>query len=220
MVFTIPHLYVFDAKIIGGLLLIVAAVHAFHVMRRLGRQESEIITFFSPKGGCTNAIVAELAAARSEILVQAYSFTCPDISKALIAAASRRVKVTVLLDRSNEEETYSELGDLQQHGVEVLIDACHAIAHNKVMVIDQKTVITGSFNFTRQAENQNAENLLILRHHHDLAVLYRANFHTHRLHCNPPGKAPVTNTQTRADQGHSKSPTPTTHLNDRAHRAA
>jgi phosphatidylserine/phosphatidylglycerophosphate/cardiolipin synthase-like enzyme len=186
----------------------------------VSRQDAEIVTHFSPKGGCAAAIVSELATARSEVLVQAYSFTCPDISKALVDAAARRVKVIVLLDRSNEEETYSELGDLQHHGIEVLIDACHAIAHNKVMVIDQKTVITGSFNFTRQAENNNAENLLILRCHHDLAVLYRANFNVHRLHCQAPGKAPSTSTNSRTDQGHTGGKSSSTHMHDNAHRAA
>jgi phosphatidylserine/phosphatidylglycerophosphate/cardiolipin synthase-like enzyme len=220
MSITIPHLWIPDAKVVGGLLLVVAVIHFLHVVRRLGRQDSEIVTHFSPKGGCMNAIVAELSTARSEVLVQAYSFTCPDIAKALIDAAARRVKVVVLLDRSNEEESYSGLGDLQQHGIEVWIDACHAIAHNKVMVIDQRTVITGSFNFTRQAENNNAENLLILRHHHDLAVLYRANFHVHKEHCQAPGKAAATDSQTRTDQGHTGGKASNTHVQDRAHRAA
>jgi phosphatidylserine/phosphatidylglycerophosphate/cardiolipin synthase-like enzyme len=220
MSITIPHLSIFDAKIIGGLLLAMAVIHAWHVVRRLGRQDAEIVTHFSPKGGCTNAIVSELATARSEILVQAYSFSCPDIAKALVDAAARRVKVIVLLDRSNEAETYSELGDLEHHGVEVWIDACHAIAHNKVMVIDQRTVITGSFNFTRQAENQNAENLLILRHHHDLAVVYRANFLNHKGHCQPPGKAPIPEANTRTDRGHDGGKSTSTHFRDHSRKAA
>ncbi|HEV3438501.1 MAG TPA: phospholipase D family protein [Gemmata sp.] len=202
-----PQLDVFDAKVMGGLLLAIAAIHAVVVLRRWASHEAAIITHFSPKGGCAAAIVAELAIARSEILVQAYSFTCPDIANALIAAAARRVKVVILLDRSNEAETYSELGDLLRHGLEVWIDACHAIAHNKVMVIDGRTIITGSFNFTRQADHENAENLLILRDHRDLALIYRANFHVHREHCHAPGKAP--NTSTRTDGGHHPASTPT-----------
>lgn len=186
-----------DPKILlGAVLLGAAAIHAVSVLWRWSRHEAAIVTRFSPKGGCVEAIVAELALARSEVFVQAYSFSCPDIAKALIAAAARRVKVIVLLDRSNEAETYSALGDLVQHGVEVLIDACHAIAHNKVMVIDRRTVVTGSFNFTRQAEHENAENLLILRHHKELAELYRANFQVHLTHCHPPGGA------VRHDPGH------------------
>jgi phosphatidylserine/phosphatidylglycerophosphate/cardiolipin synthase-like enzyme len=144
---------------------------------------------FSPRGGCTQAIVAELTAARREILVQAYSFTSSEIAAALIAAAGRGVRVAVLLDKSNEAETRSELGDLTTHGIDVRIDPCHAIAHNKVMVIDGRTVLTGSFNFTHQAEHENAENLLVLRDHFDLATLYRDNFHSHADHCVAPGAA-------------------------------
>jgi phosphatidylserine/phosphatidylglycerophosphate/cardiolipin synthase-like enzyme len=211
---------VLHPRMIGALLLSAAVIHAINVFRRWQRREVEILTHFSPKGGCMNAIVAELATAQSEILVQAYSFTCPDIAGALVAAARRRVKVVVLLDRSNEQESYSEFGDLEKNGIQVWIDSEHAIAHNKVMVIDRRTVITGSFNFTRQAENNNAENLLILREHHDLAVLYRANFLVHHEHCHPPGKGPDPGTQTRTDRGHSKGTTSSVHVNEPARRAA
>ena len=81
----------------------------------------------------------------------------------------------VVLDRSNELESHTELGDLRAHGIDVKIDASHAIAHDKVVVIDGHTVLTGSFNFTRQAERENAENLLVLRNHRVQAALYRAN---------------------------------------------
>jgi phosphatidylserine/phosphatidylglycerophosphate/cardiolipin synthase-like enzyme len=62
------------------------------------------------------------------------------------------------------------------------IDAEHAIAHNKLILIDYDTVITGSFNFTKAAEERNAENLLILRGDADLAAKYRANFELHLSH--------------------------------------
>jgi phosphatidylserine/phosphatidylglycerophosphate/cardiolipin synthase-like enzyme len=206
----IPSWDSIDPKLLGCLVLLVAAIHALLVLRHhLSGSKAMIVTHFSPKGGCTAAIVAELTAARREILVQAYSFTCPEIAKALIEASARRVRVMILLDRSNEAETYSELGELKQHGLEVWIDSCHAIAHNKVMVIDRRTVITGSFNFTRQAEHENAENLLILRHQHELAERYRANFHHHREHCHAPGKPPPTSE--RSDRGHPGGTSSTPH---------
>jgi phosphatidylserine/phosphatidylglycerophosphate/cardiolipin synthase-like enzyme len=220
MEFTITLPDFLDPKNFAYALLFVAAAHALYVFRRMGRKDATISTHFSPKGGCTGAIVAELASARREILVQAYSFSCPDIANALIAASSRRVKVIVLLDHSNELETYSELGELEQHGLEVWIDAQHAIAHNKIMIIDGRTVITGSFNFTRQAEHSNAENLLIIRDHRDLAELYRTNFHSHRGHCQAPGKGPKDDSRIRADQGHKGGTSSGTHLHDHAHRAA
>ena len=66
-------------------------------------------------------------------------------------------------------------------GIPVKIDAKHAIAHNKVMVIDDQTVITGSFNFTKAAEEQNAENLLVI-YDKVLAAKYVGNWQTHAEH--------------------------------------
>ncbi len=65
-----------------------------------------------------------------------------------------------------------------------LIDDKHAIAHNKVMVIDGQTVITGSFNFTRAAEENNAENMLIIRSR-ELAYTYGATWQRHAEHSSP-----------------------------------
>ena len=55
--------------------------------------------FFSPKGGCTKAIVREIGSAKSEILVQAYSFTSVSIAKALIEAKKRGLKIEAVLDK-------------------------------------------------------------------------------------------------------------------------
>lgn len=114
----------------------------------------EIAVYFSPKGGCTDAIVKEIAAAKTELKVQAYSFTSTPIAQAIAQAKDRGVKVTVVLDDSQRTEKYTGATYLQNQQVPVLIDAEHAIAHNKVMIIDGATVITGSFNFTRQPRNR------------------------------------------------------------------
>jgi phosphatidylserine/phosphatidylglycerophosphate/cardiolipin synthase-like enzyme len=65
--------------------------------------------------------------------------------------------------------------------VPTFIDAKHAIAHNKIMIIDKATVITGSFNFTKAAEEKNAENLLIITSK-ELAKIYLDNWQKHREH--------------------------------------
>jgi len=66
-------------------------------------------------------------------------------------------------------------------GVTTYIDSQHAIAHNKIMIIDKETVITGSFNFTKAAEEKNAENLLILKNK-KLAEIYIKNWYKHKDH--------------------------------------
>ncbi|MEI8376669.1 MAG: phospholipase D-like domain-containing protein [Planctomycetota bacterium] len=66
----------------------------------------------------------------------------------------------------------------------MLIDGKHPIAHNKIMIIDGETVITGLFNFTNQAEEHNAENLLVI-HDCGMAERYLANWHDHEAHSEP-----------------------------------
>ena len=145
---------------------------------------ADIQVYFSPDGGCTEAIVRELGKAKSTVLVQAYSFTSAPIAKALVDAEKRGVKIQVILDKRERREKYTEADFLLHAGVPTWIDAKHAIAHNKVMVIDGETVITGSFNFTKAAEEHNAENLLIL-HDKALAAKYAANWQDHATHSKP-----------------------------------
>jgi phosphatidylserine/phosphatidylglycerophosphate/cardiolipin synthase-like enzyme len=140
--------------------------------------------YFSPKGGCTEAIVKNLDQAERYVLVQAYSFTSNPIAEALVNAHKRGVKVKVLLDKSQKHGKGSKLGLLVDAGIPVSIDTKHSIAHNKVMIIDGVTVMTGSFNFTNAAEDKNAENLLVV-HDKALAKQYRDNWNKHQNHSEP-----------------------------------
>lgn len=139
--------------------------------------------YFSPKGGCTQAVIQELSKAKHTVYVQAYSFTSAPIADALIAAQQRNVVVWVILDKSDVLDTHCVLSKLVNTNVPVWIDSKHPIAHNKVIIVDGRTVITGSFNFTVQAES-NAENLLIIRST-VLAKSYYANWDTHYQHSTP-----------------------------------
>ena len=141
-----------------------------------------VVCHFSPKGGCTDVVVQEIKNARQEVLVLAYSFTSQPIAQALVDAKLRGLQVEIVLDHSNEKEEHTDLQFFVQQGLAPLIDPTHAIAHNKVIVIDHRTLITGSFNFTHQAENENAENLLVLKGHPALVAAYRANFAAHKGH--------------------------------------
>jgi phosphatidylserine/phosphatidylglycerophosphate/cardiolipin synthase-like enzyme len=142
---------------------------------------SPIQVYFSPNGGCTDAAVKEINAAKTTLLVQAYSFTSAPIAKALVDANKRGVQIQVILDKSQRSEKYSSADFVLHAGIPTYIDAKHAIAHNKIMVIDGATVITGSFNFTKAAETSNAENLLVIRSP-ELAAKYAANWQAHLEH--------------------------------------
>ena len=137
--------------------------------------------YFSPRNGATSAIVREIDRARSEIRVQAYSFTSAPIAQALLKAHTRGIRVEVILDKSQRTGKYSSSTFLMNARIPTYIDAEHAIAHNKIILIDRSVVITGSFNFTKAAEEKNAENLLIIRSA-DLVKPYLDNWQYHRNH--------------------------------------
>jgi phosphatidylserine/phosphatidylglycerophosphate/cardiolipin synthase-like enzyme len=139
---------------------------------------------FTPGENCTGTIVQALSGAKHTVLAQAYSFTSAPIAKALLDPHKRGVQVQVILDKSQRSDKYSSADFLANQGVPVLIDANHAIAHNKIIVIDGELVLTGSFNFTKAAQEKNAENLLIIRDP-ALAAQYTQNWEVHRQHSQP-----------------------------------
>lgn len=131
---------------------------------------------FSPNGGGAGIIAKAIGEAKKTIKVQAYSFTNADIAKALVEAKKRGVEVRIVLDKSQETEKYSSATFFANAGVPVRIDDDFAIAHSKVMILDDENVITGSYNFTKAAEEKNGENVLVIRGNKELAALYLQNW--------------------------------------------
>ena len=130
---------------------------------------------FTPQQNCTLSIVQCIEHAQKEILVQAYSFTSADISEALLHAQERGIKVRILLDKSQRHDKHSKSTKLTKAGMDVKIDEVPGIAHNKVMIIDEFLVITGSFNFTHAAQHRNSENVLFIESR-DIALEYKKNW--------------------------------------------
>lgn len=138
--------------------------------------------FFSPDGGCSRAITAEIAAAKHSIQLQGFTFTSPQIAAALIEAHRRGVDVQVLLDAGAAADYRTQLQQLLQAGISIHVDAKHAAAHSKVVLVDTRTLITGSFDFTSAAETDNVENVLILHDQPRLQSAYEENFRSHLAH--------------------------------------
>ena len=147
-------------------------------------QTARIRAYFTPGHTVETAIADEIGTAKKEIRVQAYSFTNPVIVQALADAKARGVNVIVVLDKSNRTQKYSAADFTNNAGIETLIDDKHAIAHNKIMIIDDQVVITGSYNFTRAAEKSNAENVVIIESA-PIARKYLQNWQKHRSHSQP-----------------------------------
>jgi len=117
---------------------------------------------FTPGEACTEELVNVINHAQQTIFVQAYSFTSAPIAKAIVEAQRRGVDVKMLLDKSQVSTKYSSAVYFSNSNVPFWIDYKPAIAHNKVMIVDRHLTVTGSYNFTKAAQQKNAENMLII----------------------------------------------------------
>jgi phosphatidylserine/phosphatidylglycerophosphate/cardiolipin synthase-like enzyme len=154
----------------------------------------DVAIYFSPNGGAEAAAVDAIAQASRSILVQAYTFTSKPIYEALASAKARGVDVRVLVDKESASADFRGQGaryDIE-HGVPLWVDYIpgRGIAHNKVMIIDGTTVLTGSFNWSRAAETTNAENLMVFRNSPALANAYTNNWMARAQHAMPFNSAP------------------------------
>jgi phosphatidylserine/phosphatidylglycerophosphate/cardiolipin synthase-like enzyme len=138
---------------------------------------------FSPDGSAEHLVLDAIAGARHSIQLAAYSFTASAVAKALIAAHKRGVKVRVLLDwKANFEDDrrYARhaIGALLTAGVAVRSIDAYPIFHDKFMVIDGRSVQTGSYNYSVSAARYNAENVLVVWNDPTLAAAYARNWDT------------------------------------------
>lgn len=92
--------------------------------------------------------------------MQTYAFTSKPIANALIHAKNNGIDIHILSDKSQTTQKYSQVPRLVTKGINVQIDHTTGLAHNKIMIIDDHTVFTGSYDFTNAANTRNAENLL------------------------------------------------------------
>ena len=133
-------------------------------------------TAFSPHGGGNALIVGTIDSAKKSIRMSTYSFTEPAIAKALLDAHKRGVDVSIVVDKEHNGRRAtgapSAAKFLSDNGVKVVLTRAYAIQHNKVIVVDNETVETGSFNFSRAAEKSNAENVLVISRCPKLAAEY------------------------------------------------
>jgi phosphatidylserine/phosphatidylglycerophosphate/cardiolipin synthase-like enzyme len=126
---------------------------------RVGRAPVEV--YFSPEDGVAKYVLQRLAAAKHSIHFMTFSYTSSVIADAMVAQAKAGLPVRGVFESQNAGGTGSVFGRLRG-GVDVLQDGNCYILHHKVIVIDARTVITGSYNFTSSAEKDNDENLVIV----------------------------------------------------------
>lgn len=124
--------------------------------------------YFSPKRGSAQVLAGFIDRTEKTLDCAIYSLSHDLIADALIGAHRRGVKVRVLMDKSQAGGKASDDERLVAAGIEVRIDSNFKIFHHKVAIADRKrrgkqAVVTGSFNWTANADEKNAENMVILR---------------------------------------------------------
>jgi phosphatidylserine/phosphatidylglycerophosphate/cardiolipin synthase-like enzyme len=121
-----------------------------------------IKTTFAPDNDITGEVVQAIKDARQSIDILAFTFTSDRIGDALLAARKRGVKIRVVIESRNASGTGSEYKRFKTNKLDVRQDGNCYVMHDKVIIIDGHEVITGSFNWTRQAQEQNDENALFI----------------------------------------------------------
>jgi phosphatidylserine/phosphatidylglycerophosphate/cardiolipin synthase-like enzyme len=118
--------------------------------------------FFAPVDDINVHVVDAIAQAKSSVHFMAFSYTDDAIAAAMIEAHQRGVQVEGVFERQNAKGTGAEYENLRDAGIPVEVDGNCYIMHHKTMIIDNRYVITGSYNFTKSAEQSNDENLLLI----------------------------------------------------------
>ena len=155
--------------IIGGLLLglvvgfFTGTIYSPTSTQPVTTDQSQVIgIYFSPDGGCENAVITWINRANSTIHILIYSFTLDSIGNALLSAHERGLEIKTVFEKSQISQ-YSEYQRLRSAGVNVRNDTNPDYMHNKVMIIDDKIVLTGSFNWSTNAQENNNENLIVIQ---------------------------------------------------------
>ncbi len=121
---------------------------------------AEVRIFFSPEGGIAEEIIRQIDNAQEYIDIAIYSFTYEPIAGAIIRAKNRGVKIRILMDRGQAQGKYSVYQFLLDNDIETIQDRHTGIMHNKIAIIDGRILFTGSYNWSKSAEERNQENLL------------------------------------------------------------
>jgi len=135
-----------------------------------------IEVYFSPDDYTEAQIIRLIGEAESSIFFLAFSFTSSAIAEAMIERAQSGVTVSGVFERTQYRSNIgSEYMTFIYHGLDVRLDGNPRNMHHKVIIIDERVVITGSYNFSSSAGLRNDENTIII-HNEDIAGLYLGEF--------------------------------------------
>ncbi len=119
-------------------------------------------TYFAAQDAVASRIVERVGRAQRKIHFLAFSFTHDGIAQAMLARKQAGVELQGVFETTGSSTRFSEYGRMKAAGVEVYPDGNAYALHHKVILLDDRTTIFGSFNFSENADQSNDENLLIV----------------------------------------------------------
>ena len=124
---------------------------------------SKIQYGFSPEGSAESLVIKVIDSSQQDIRMMCYSFTSPQIVTALINAKRRGVNVAIVADQNGNrgKSSRAAMNLVVNAGIALRVDNAYKIQHDKVIVVDGKTIETGSFNYTASAAHANSENVIV-----------------------------------------------------------
>jgi phosphatidylserine/phosphatidylglycerophosphate/cardiolipin synthase-like enzyme len=155
---------------------------------RIAPASANLESYFCPKDNCAAQVIRWVNGARQRVRFMAFSFTHDGIGEAMLERSRAGVEVAGVFETTGSETQFSEYGRLKRAGLDVLQDGSPWTMHHKVIVIDGRVSIFGSFNFSQNADRDNDENLLIADDP-GLATAFEAEYERVRnVALNPPAR--------------------------------
>ena len=108
--------------------------------------------------------------ARRSIDICVFTITDNRLSDAIVESIGRRVRVRIISDNDKSEDRGSDIERFERVGIEVVVDQTRHHMHHKFAIFDQRITLTGSYNWTRSAAENNEENILVT---HDARITRR-----------------------------------------------
>lgn len=136
---------------------------------------TKISVLFASEDGVLERIIPIVDNAQSSVRFLTFSFTDYPLAKAIIDRAAAGVDTAGVFEKVGSETEFAELRTLHCAGVPVRQDGNPSFLHHKLIVVDDRIVITGSMNYSTNAEESNDENVIIIENP-EIAALYIQEF--------------------------------------------
>lgn len=117
-------------------------------------------SYFSPGRDCLNAILNQISTAANSIDICVFTISDNEIRDKIEYALLKGIKVRILTDNEKTMDLGSDIEYLFRKGAAIKVDNTAHHMHHKFAVFDKKTLLTGSYNWTRSAAQYNQENIL------------------------------------------------------------